>query len=296
MITDGGLTSSQSFKVSLSGTGSASAPGVGLSPSSLNFGNQPLTTTSAPKTVTLTNTGNAALTINSIAASGDFAQTNNCPMGPNTLPPTTSNTCTINVTFAPTALGTRNGTLSVADNASGSPQTVGLTGNGTAAPDFGLTGPTAVQNVKDGNTLTFSVTMTPTGGFSSAVSLACTGAPKLSTCTVSPSSVTSSDGVTPQQAQVSLMTKGLAVPPTRVPEPPTTWRLIPLLLVLLLVALLARTQRVSTRLEMLTAVILLAFLAGCNNGPQTPKGPTVLTITGTSGALSHSIQVNVLVQ
>ncbi len=66
--------------VNLSGTGSAAAtPAVGLAPTSLTFSGQLLTTTSAAQTVTLTNTGNAPLTINSIAASGDFAETNTCP-------------------------------------------------------------------------------------------------------------------------------------------------------------------------------------------------------------------------
>src|SRR5438034_11037663 len=56
--------------MTLSGNGTAA--GVGLAHASLGFGNQPLATTSAPMTVTLTNTGTAALTINSFAASGDF--------------------------------------------------------------------------------------------------------------------------------------------------------------------------------------------------------------------------------
>jgi len=72
VITNGGVSSSQSFDVSLSGTGSAAAPGVGLAPTSLSFSGQLLTTTSAAKTVTLTNTGTSTLTINSVAASGDF--------------------------------------------------------------------------------------------------------------------------------------------------------------------------------------------------------------------------------
>src|SRR5207237_516263 len=98
---------------------------------------------SAPMTVTFTNTGTAALTISSFAASGDFAATstgaNACPTSPATL--AAGANCSINVTFTPTASGARTGTLSVADNAGGSPQTLALSGNGTAAPDFALTGP-----------------------------------------------------------------------------------------------------------------------------------------------------------
>src|SRR5207247_2449976 len=95
------------------------APGVGLAPTSLDFGNQLLATTSAPMTVTLTNTGAAALTINSFAPSGDFAATSTgasaCPTSPATL--AAGANCTINVTFTPTASGARTGTLSLADNA-----------------------------------------------------------------------------------------------------------------------------------------------------------------------------------
>src|SRR5437588_723706 len=85
-------------------------------------------------TVTLTNTGAAPLTINSFAASGDFAATSTgasaCPTSPATL--AAGANCTIDVTFTPTASGARTGTLSLADNAGGSPQMVPLSGNGTA--------------------------------------------------------------------------------------------------------------------------------------------------------------------
>src|SRR2546430_1025835 len=86
--------------------------------------------------VTLTNTGNAALTISSIAASGDFAETSAgataSPISPTTL--AAGANCMISVTFTPTVVGARTGTLTVTDNAGGSPQTVSLTGNGTSPP------------------------------------------------------------------------------------------------------------------------------------------------------------------
>src|SRR5207249_3130960 len=120
-------------------SGNGTAPGVGLAPTSLGFGNQPLATTSAPMTVTLTNTGTAALTINSFAASGDFATTSTgasaCPTSPATL--AAGANCSINVTFTPTASGTRAGTLSEPHSAVGSPQPLPLSRNGTA-PAVGL--------------------------------------------------------------------------------------------------------------------------------------------------------------
>lgn len=115
--------------VSISGIGYVPAPVVSLSPTSLTFASQVVGTTSTAQNVTLSNTGNAPLNITSIAASGDFAQTNKCPSSL-----AASSNCTITATFTPTAMGTRTGSISMTDNAGGSPQAVGLTGTGVAAP------------------------------------------------------------------------------------------------------------------------------------------------------------------
>ena len=113
----------------LSLTGTGTAPGVGFSPSGLIFGPQLLRTSTAPKLVTLTNTGTGTLNISSVAItganSGDFSQTNTCPAS---LPAGSS--CTILVTFAPSKIGPRVASLAVSDDSSGSPQSVSLTGTG----------------------------------------------------------------------------------------------------------------------------------------------------------------------
>ncbi|MGA2606727.1 MAG: choice-of-anchor D domain-containing protein [Terriglobia bacterium] len=111
--------------VTLSGTGTA--PSVILSPTILPFSNQLVGATSAAQAVTLSNNGTASVIISSVAASGDFAQTNTCGTsvagGAN---------CTIHVTFNPTAPGKRTGTLTITDNAPNTPQTASLSGTGTA--------------------------------------------------------------------------------------------------------------------------------------------------------------------
>ncbi len=125
-VTDNAPGSPQT--ASLTGTGVAVGPSASLSPTSLTFASQTIGTTSAAQNITLSNGGNAALTVSSITASGDYAQTNNCgasvPAG---------GSCTISVTFTPTAAGTRTGTITVTDNATGSPQTASLTGTGATA-------------------------------------------------------------------------------------------------------------------------------------------------------------------
>src|SRR5439155_633824 len=128
-VTDSASNSPQT--ASLSGTGTA--PAVTLTPSSVPFGNQLVSTASAAQAVTLSNTGTSPLTISSIAIGGtnpgDFGQTNNCPISPSTLAASAS--CTINITFTPTAAGSRSASLAVSDNATGSSQTASLSGTGT---------------------------------------------------------------------------------------------------------------------------------------------------------------------
>ncbi|MGA3193907.1 MAG: Ig-like domain repeat protein [Terriglobales bacterium] len=102
---------------------------VGLSTTNLNFGNQTVGIASAAQNVVVTNQGNIALKITSIQITGtnkgDFSQTNGCgsPVAP-------SGTCTISVTFKPTASGPASAGIAIADNAGNSPQGVTLTGIG----------------------------------------------------------------------------------------------------------------------------------------------------------------------
>src|SRR6185312_3427079 len=104
------------------------------------------------------------------------------------------------VVFNPMAVGQRNGVLTVTDGASGSPQTVPLTG---FAFDFNLANPRASRPSRStdgaqGQVQKFELALnTSTGGVSLPVTLSCADAPPGSTCTVSPSQVNAGDGSTP---------------------------------------------------------------------------------------------------
>ncbi len=117
----------------LSGCGNGGSPGVSFSASALAFGDEEVGSTSEPLLITLTNTGTAPLTISGIAVSANFAETNTCgttlAAGAN---------CAINVTLAPNTTGSVTGTVTITDNAAGSPQTVSL--KGTAVTPSTLTG------------------------------------------------------------------------------------------------------------------------------------------------------------
>jgi hypothetical protein len=119
----GGLGSPQT--ISLIGTG-LTAPTATLTPSSLTYATQLVGTSSAEQTATLTNTGNQDVTVSSIAISGPFTETNNCPSSLGV-----GGTCQIQVIFSPTAKGASSGTLTVTDSGSTSSQTVTLSGSGT---------------------------------------------------------------------------------------------------------------------------------------------------------------------
>jgi hypothetical protein len=136
----GTLTVTTSTKVP--GTGTLTGNGVPeppprtpvfqAAPDPLAFGAQQPFVPSAPKTVTVTNTGTAPLNITAVALGGanpgDYAiAANTCgtPVNP-------GGTCTVTVTFAPQATTDRPALLQFTDNAAGSPHVVALTGGGTA--------------------------------------------------------------------------------------------------------------------------------------------------------------------
>ncbi|HLZ43836.1 MAG TPA: FG-GAP-like repeat-containing protein [Candidatus Sulfotelmatobacter sp.] len=123
-ITDNAPNSPQ--KVSLKGTGTD----VQLTPTSLNFGNQPVGTKSLPKKITLSNKASVAVSITGISITGtnagDFAQTNTCGTSV-----AGGASCFITVTFTPSVTGKRSAAVSVSDNGGGSPQKVSLSGTGT---------------------------------------------------------------------------------------------------------------------------------------------------------------------
>src|SRR5262249_40918910 len=90
----------------------ANVPVVSVSPSSFNFGNQPVDHASAAQVFTVQNTGNAGLQMSGAGASGDFAVSSDTCTGTTVAP---GGTCTISVTFTPTQTGGRTGTLMISD-------------------------------------------------------------------------------------------------------------------------------------------------------------------------------------
>lgn len=156
--------------VALTTTASAPAAAVAtLNPTSLNFGSVTVGSSSA-KSVVISNSGTASLTISQITSTGS-----GYTVGGFTLPIVLAAgaSTSFNVNFAPTTTGSANGSVSLTGNASNSPANLPLTGSGAAAPVAQLTvNPTTSNfgNVTVGSTSTQSVSITNSGNVSVTIS------------------------------------------------------------------------------------------------------------------------------
>ncbi|MGB9072202.1 MAG: choice-of-anchor D domain-containing protein [Terriglobales bacterium] len=288
--------------VTLSGTGLAGV--AHLDASSLSFSALTVGTTSSAQTITVTNSGNGALTVASVLATGDFAQTNNC-----TTVAANGGTCAIEVTFTPTSSGTRTGTLTLADSAADSPQLVSLTGSGI---DFSMPSSGGSATIKAGGTATYQMSISPVGGtFSSAVSLVCAGVPAFSTCTVDPASVT--PGADPAAVTVTIKTTGTAAQlfaPGAAQRPLFAWWTLAPGFGLFGTFLFGAGQGRKRASILLLFIVLIAgvtFWAGCGgssnpipppapSGNSTPAGTYTVLVIGTSGSVQHFTSFTLTVQ
>ena len=286
--------------IALSGKGIA--PLVTLSAPTLNFSSQLVGTTSVAQTITLSNSGDAPLSISRIAAAGDFAETDNCPASL-----AVSAGCTINITFTPTAFGTRGGTLTITDGAQGSPHNVNLIGD---ASDFSLSainGRSLSATVAAGVSANYQLQVAPQNGFTGSVSISCTGAPSLAVCSASPQSVNITVAQVPFTVSVTT-TAATAASPIDLPRFSTP-RFVPLFLLTLSIFLLAAACLANSRTPLRRRVLVATSFAivlsswatsvGCGGGysgnPGTPKETYQLKVTGTSSGQSRQLTLTLTV-
>jgi sugar lactone lactonase YvrE len=329
-VADNAFGNPQTVLLNGTGTSVAPTPNITPNPTSLTFTSQ-AGTPSTPQPVTVTNSGNAALTFTSITIAGpnaaefSFAPAPTCS-GTGTLAPAA--TCTLNVTFTPaaTASGNRTAMIMLVDNAASGTQTIPLTGTATAAPALTLNlgaaaGSSLSQTVTAGKTATYMLQISANQNVT--VSFACTGAPTAATCTA-PATAAVTGGAPPTAVSVTVATtaRGMLVPqsePATRMQPPAAIRMLTfsaLAMLLLIATLLAATQSPAGRLRVarvaLSACLVLmpimaaTLVGGCGGGGSstappppvtgTPAGTYTITVNATSGSTTANTQLTLIVQ
>jgi hypothetical protein len=297
----------------------------GFSPLTVDFGNVYVNTAAVARAATLSNGGNLSFTIDSSsqititgANAGDFqiASGSTC-ISPTALVIAPNGSCLINITFAPTAVGSRAATLSIASTAPGSPLLVPLK---AAAADYDLQ-PNPGSNsitVPAGQQANYSLILSPQSGSSpipGAITFSVTGFPTGATGTFNPPSLAAGAAQTNVQLAISTTARSVLAPAI-------DFRGIsafPILAGLILgtAAIFKVSNAAGRQLSlqhrrgapvMLAAVCVFACVAGCKGGgggtaapvvpaPNgTPAGTYPLIITATSGPVSHTTNVTLIVQ
>ncbi|HET7212371.1 MAG TPA: hypothetical protein VFL79_02185, partial [Terriglobia bacterium] len=245
-----------------------------------------------------------------------------CAFNPASISPGQSSTLTVgnlgavtssdlNFTVTGTAAGTSQATSSSSTTASGtSTATLSLS---VQFQNFTITATPASASIDAGQAAKYTLTVTPVNGFAMPVSLACSGAPKGTTCSFSSSTLQiSASGSAQATLTVQTTARSLAHPPA------SEWRGRPFsglpvwlgcaLLALLLISAVSRrkTPAAPFRLALLALLVCVAAAAcggggggggispGTNNG--TPAGTYTLVVTATAQSLSHSSRVTLQVQ
>jgi hypothetical protein len=270
--------------VTLTGTGTGGTATVTVTPSSLAYASQAVGTTSGAESVTVSNTGSTAVNFAGFSISGanssDFALASGAGAGTcnpsGSLAATAS--CTISVTFTPTAMGARAATLSIADNATGSPQSVSLNGTGTNAqviisiPSGGSTTATATP----GGTAYFGLEITGATGVSGTVQLGCTPSSPTITCNAIPNVIVLNGKPVEAAFGIQTFCQGTATSTGFMPPGGRSGAERAMLFLMLALGGTAWTFRRRRRIAVTFATLLLVALgsAACNSLPQGPNGAT----------------------
>jgi Abnormal spindle-like microcephaly-assoc'd, ASPM-SPD-2-Hydin/Beta-propeller repeat len=309
LITDNAPDSPQT--VMLTGTGSATA--FTLSSQSLAFGSVTLGTL-AQQTLMLHNSGSISLTNVEFTVAGqnstDFTLASTCG-----LTVAVNATCSLTVSFKPTSTGDESAVITISSPGA-TPQSVSLAGT-VVVPDFVLPPATGASTatVSGGQAANFNFSIGTVGTFSGVVAMSCANLPAYATCIFTPPSVTV--GSNPALVSLSINTQQTVTTSLRrKPATPGWPAYLPALAVIALPAISRRARRRLSRSALLLCLLGTfsgaLLLNGCGGSPEsgssskpgppaqtlrnTPAGTYTITVVASTGSLSHSDQITLVVQ
>jgi hypothetical protein len=269
---------------------------VTLNPTNLSFPDTVVGQSSQPEIVTMTNTGHATLTISRISISGDFSETNTCGSSLSA-----GQNCSIGVTFTPTALGTRSGMVTIADNASNSPQTIPLSGTGVSG-SLNLNpapGSSTSATVQAGQPATYQLSIGG-AGFSGMATLSCTGAPTGTNCSLPSSMNVNASTATPFNVSVTTTSRTISMLHPGNLRSRWLWATSLLFLVILPIG---RGKKRLVFIGRGLPILLFLLICSCggssgstSNPNGTPAGTYQLTVSAKSGSLTQSIVLTLNVE
>ena len=272
--------------------GQGASPTATLNPTSLSFPDTVVGQTSPPQAVTLTNMGHVALSISRISISGDFSENNTCGASLGA-----GQNCSITVTFTPTAVGTRSGTVTIAENASNSPQTIPLSGTGVSGGlNLNSVGSTSAT-VQAGQAAAYQLTIGG-AGFSGMASLSCTGAPTGAICSLPSSINLNASTATPFNVSVTTTSRTMGV--LHPAHSPYRWLWATALVCVVILPVGGRRQHLHIASVSLP-ILLLLLICSCgggltSNSNGTPPGSYQLTVEAKSGSMVQSMPLSLQVE
>ncbi|MES2220846.1 MAG: choice-of-anchor D domain-containing protein, partial [Acidobacteriota bacterium] len=296
------VDSNRTQQVTLTGIGYL--PDITLTPGTSNFGAMGLQLASPAQTFLLTNGSTGNLTGISIAVNGQFTESNNCgtSLSPNA-------TCTLLVTFSPSAAGNQSGTATISSTDSPS-ITAQLSGTGI---DFQLAPTSATsQIVSSGSFASYSLLLTPANGSVGAATISCANLPPNSKCTVAPANASLSS---PSNIQVAVAT---GVGSALRAEPASMLGRLPwpigfaILMTTLIGIRCGRYRLQASTYRVLLAIVLIGLIGNmtaCGKGggltgtgpplplnSTTPPGLYTVTVSAAAGGLTKRVSLTVQVK
>jgi subtilase family serine protease len=262
---------------------------------------------SSSLTLSLLGTGGSNISFTCSATSGLTATTCSAPSVTTTGGTVVSSTLTVSTTSANSQTGS---VTVVATNGTATHVVpVAVTVNGTA-PDFTVTSSSSSLLLSSGQSGTATITVTPSGGFTSDVALTCTVTTTLgsTTCSLSPATVTGGSGnstLTVNGATLTGMLGGAPMPFMRRGMGTFSTFAFALGMVFTMKPKWNRRTKRAWRNAILGFLLLgvMVFLVSCGGGSSSSGGGTTptplsgtVTVTGTSGSLTHSVSLPVTIQ